>query len=398
MSVWLYYMNTLKMIVCFLTVIVTLNSTTLFANEPNLVKPPLASAKLVFAEEQLIPIDFSPLISTYPQPSFSILNNYTWQLVHVIDDKGQKTSIEVAPPLFMDILPNSLIFHNICRHYRFDFSNTGSGDFPNQMYDSIGLPTSCELTEVATNLSNASFDDEFDPIMSGLKTTLQYGDYHKFGFELLEHKNNSATVALNVDKGKTLVWQGRIKPAAPIFGLTVTTELLNKYQWRLVSAVDIVNGERTPISEFYYPDVPILANFRSDNQDQNVHFDSSCNGVSGKYIVTHDQTLIVGQYPSTDMGCGLKGDRIESKLEQLMYRSNSKLRLSLQKVALETEQDFPRYNLLQTMQTGETLVWQNEPLPERKYLTLESNEETPKTEINTSKAAQPPSNIDVPDE
>lgn len=56
------------------------------------------------------------------------------------------------------------------------------------------------------------------------------------------------------------------------------------------------------------------------------------------------------------------------------------------------------YNLLQTMDTGETLVWQNEPLPEREYLTLENNEKTPETEINTSKSAQSSSNIDMPNE
>ena len=72
------------------------------------------------------------------------------------------------------------------------------------------------------------------------------------------------------------------------------------------------------------------------------------------------------------MGCGETGNRIETALFDLMRNSNSKLTLSLQSKKLELEKletknqtDFPRYNLLQTMATGETLVWQNEEKPQR---------------------------------
>ena len=60
------------------------------------------------------------------------------------------------------------------------------------------------------------------------------------------------------------------------------------------------------------------------------------------------------------MGCGETGNRIESALFKLMQDSSSHLTLSLQSKKPKSGTDFPRYNLLQTMATGETLVWQNE--------------------------------------
>ncbi|MBO6198653.1 MAG: hypothetical protein J6N79_03570 [Psychrobacter sp.] len=49
----------------------------------------------------------------------------------------------------------------------------------------------------------------------------------------------------------------------------------------------------------------------------------------------------------------------------LMRDSSSQLTLSLQpsqptSPTADNQTDMPRYNLLQTMATGETLVWQNE--------------------------------------
>ena len=65
------------------------------------------------------------------------------------------------------------------------------------------------------------------------------------------------------------------------------------------------------------------------------------------------------------MNCGKTGDRIETNLFDLMRNSNSQLTLSLQlsqsiPSIADNQTDMPRYNLLQTMATGETLVWQNE--------------------------------------
>ena len=84
------------------------------------------------------------------------------------------------------------------------------------------------------------------------------------------------------------------------------------------------------------------------------------------------------------MGCGLEGNRVEGTLAELMARSKSKLTLSLQpnKPTSTALDDFVHYNLLQTMETGETLVWQNEPLPVREYLSSGLSSDTDASTFN----------------
>ena len=67
----------------------------------------------------------------------------------------------------------------------------------------------------------------------------------------------------------------------------------------------------------------------------------------------------------TVMGCGITGNRIENELSKLVSNSKSTLSLSLQpSISSESQSkdqtDFPRYNLLQTFDSGETLIWKNE--------------------------------------
>lgn len=344
----------------------TLSLTSSFAAN---VSPPSAVQQVSSINEsssitEILPIRI-PLIvgsqlpeSTYTQPSLTALNRYLWRLTQVTDEQSQTTAIPTDPPLVMDIQPNKLLFYNICNRYRFHFSDRLFSDFPYQMHHSDSLSMSCT--------PNAGNSDETDLVSIGLKSTLQYTDGRGFGFKWLTQTADSATVALKVDQGKTLIWQGDSKPDAPIIGLPITTKLLESYQWHLVSAIDNSNKTSKPIADFYYPDVPISAHFSTNDQRSRVYFDDTCNGVSGGYLLTADQELMIGQHPSTDMGCSIERNRIESKLEKLMHNSTSQLHLSLQPSNQKTE-DFPRYNLLQTMETGETLVWQNTKKPKRSF-------------------------------
>ena len=112
------------------------------------------------------------------------------------------------------------------------------------------------------------------------------------------------------------------------------------------------------MGNFYHPDHPISASFESWPDSQYASFSLGCNGSRAPYFLLNDNSFKVGIIISTVMGCGETGNRIETALFKLMQDSSSKLTLSLQ--LKKSESDFPRYNLLQTTETGETLVWQNE--------------------------------------
>ena len=66
---------------------------------------------------------------------------------------------------------------------------------------------------------------------------------------------------------------------------------------------------------------------------------------------------MIGISPSTLMGCGDLLNGIEDYLDRITHNSSSQLTLSLQQNFLDSQ---PHYKLVQTMDTGETLVWQNE--------------------------------------
>ncbi|GAA0310599.1 META domain-containing protein [Psychrobacter aestuarii] len=165
--------------------------------------------------------------------------------------------------------------------------------------------------------------------------------------------------------------------------LSVSPELLARYEWHLDSAVanhyDAQGKltDREPISDFYHPDYPISfeisydpdrpVSFEVFNQSKNesIYFSSNCNASSAPYVLSKDNTLEVGMIISTMMGCGTTGNRIETALFNFMRSSTSTLTLSYQSKTQHhknsSADDYPRYNLLQTMTTGETLLWQNVP-------------------------------------
>ncbi len=165
-----------------------------------------------------------------------------------------------------------------------------------------------------------------------------------------------------------------VKNALPTHtDLSITNELLERYNWRLVSAVHNTFDDnrkiisRQPISDFYYPNHPISLEFRNSPDGPYVAFNADCNGSSAPYFLLTDNTFKVSNILSSAINCGETGNRIETALFDFMRNSSSQLTLSLQPKKLESKNQtqFPRYNLLQTMESGETLVWQNEEKPQR---------------------------------
>jgi len=151
--------------------------------------------------------------------------------------------------------------------------------------------------------------------------------------------------------------------------LPITKALLEQYHWQLVSALSHAYNDKgqlikAPIGNFYHPDYPISVSFGSSRDSQTVHFSSNCNGSGATYTLLKDNTFRVDSIVSTDMGCGETGNRIENALFTLMNGSSSKLTLRLQpsdKPKTSADQNrYPRYNLLQTMESDDTLLWQNQ--------------------------------------
>lgn len=292
-------------------------------------------------------------------------SGYNWQLSEVTRDDGQLIPIQSTNPIRLAIDPGRLHFYQGCTHDKIDlFSGAPPSSYSSYI---VQLPATC---------TNSSTDDY------NIRTLFEdYGTY-MFGIKLLPTTSLTAQddttaspkrLALTMENGNQLIFTGMAKPLlSPPIGLPISTKLLANYKWHLESAVANHYDEqgklmnREPISDFYHPDYPISASFESWPNNQYVSFSSGCNGSRAPYFLLNDNTFKVGTIISTVMGCGETGNRIESALFDLMRDSSSQLTLSLQpsqpiSTTADNQTDIPRYNLLQTMATGETLVWKNEP-------------------------------------
>ncbi|MBK3394100.1 META domain-containing protein [Psychrobacter sp. M9-54-1] len=298
--------------------------------------------------------------------------HYDWQLAQVINQNGNIVDIENFAPITLAIEPSAVRFYQGCEQYMIDFQSMSAPPYP--YYSHLAkVPTTCHddnNTDTAIKEDNSiqSLFVKYAPV--------------RLNFELLPTSHltsESAPVvtqaatkrlALNIENGNRLIFSGTAKAIPTATGLPITNELLEKYHWTLVSAVSNAydkKGElnRKPLGNFYHPDYPISASFESWPNNQYASFSSGCNGSRAPYFLLNDNTFKVGTIISTVMGCGETGNRIESALFDLMRDSSSQLMLSLQpsqplSPTADNQTDMPRYNLLQTMATGETLIWQNE--------------------------------------
>ena len=304
--------------------------------------------------------------------------HYDWQLAQVINQNGNIVDIENFAPITLAIEPSAVRFYQGCEQYMMDFQSMSAPPYP--YYSHLAkVPTTCNDDNDFDNaLDNKTVITEDNSIQS---LFVKYAPV-RLNFELLPTSHltsESAPVAiqaapkrlaLNIENGNRLIFIGSPKALAAPTGLPITNELLEQYHWTLVSAVSNTydaKGEltRKPLGNFYHPDHPISASFESWPNNQYASFSSGCNGSRAPYFLLNDNTFKVGTIISTVMGCGETGNRIESALFDLMRDSSSQLTLSLQpsqpiSPTADNQTDMPRYNLLQTMATGETLVWQNE--------------------------------------
>ena len=291
--------------------------------------------------------------------------HYNWQLVEVINQNGNIVDIENFAPITLAIEPSAVRFYQGCEQYMLDFHSMSAPPYPYYSHLSKA-PATCNDehdNEITEDKSIQSLFAKHAPVKLNLKLLPTSSSIS----ETITTNTQSAPkrLALNIENGNRLIFKGVAKPLGSSTGLPITNELLEQYHWTLVSAVSNTYDEkgeltRKPLGNFYHPDHPISASFESWSDNQYASFSSGCNGSRSPYFLLNDNTLNVGIIISTVMGCGETGNRIESALFKLMQDSSSHLTLSLQSKKPKSGTDFPRYNLLQTMATGETLVWQNE--------------------------------------
>ena len=292
--------------------------------------------------------------------------HYDWQLAQVINQNDNIVDIADFVPVTLQVEPSSVSFYQGCDHYRMDFHSMSAPPYP--YYSHLGkIPTTCNDDNNPENKEDKNIQSLFAKYIPV-----------KLNFELLptlkgvsiDKQSAPKRLALNIENGNRLIFTGSAKPLVAPTGLPITNELLEQYDWQLVSAVSNIHDEkgqliRKSLGNFYHPNHPISASFESWPDSQYASFSSGCNGSRAPYFLLNDNTFKVGIIISTVMGCGETGNRIETALFKLMQDSSSKLTLSLQpsetiSSSSKNQTDFLKYNLLQTMETGETLVWQNE--------------------------------------
>ena len=293
-------------------------------------------------------------------------SHYQWQLAHVKDQQGNIVNINTANPITLAVAPSSLSLSQGCQHFSIDF---GWMDAPPFEYgsDLRKKPSDCKNTP-QNKISEIN-----------IKALFPKDNILKLDVELLPLAKNllvntqlaPKNLVIKIENGNTLTFDGTPKVFKKPTGLPIDKALLERYDWDLKSAVRNTFDDkgkiisRQSIGHFYHPEFPVSLQFRGYDDSQYASFSSNCNGIGGPYIFMKDYTLLVGSGPQTMMGCGVTGNRIEGELAKLISNSKSTLILSLQPSTSSESQsknqnDVPRYNLLQTMESGETLVWQNE--------------------------------------
>lgn len=293
------------------------------------------------------------------------VNRFDWKLVRRIDNQGIVNDVDTVPPLMLDVRPSNLVFKYDCQRYR--LNHDGYQDYT---YSSYGVTTitqpSCLITDKQAASNIIQYLEQLFPEYGKGRFNLRITSpstqtkSKPFSFlnKLTPKKPTPYELILNV-QDKHLIFEGTLKILRPVKGLPITYEFLKEYQWRLVSAVD---SNKNTIIELSRPDFPVTAYFAYPlyNDEHHVGFSSDCNGVGGSYILTPDNKLLIGSSPQTMMGCSPKREAAEDKIRELEQLSKSQLTLQRLANANPDSSSLPYYLLTQKLETGETLVWQNE--------------------------------------
>ncbi|GAA0310586.1 META domain-containing protein [Psychrobacter aestuarii] len=293
-------------------------------------------------------------------------SHYHWQLSEVKRGDGQPVTAKLTDGIRLDVAPDRLNFYQGCAHSAVMLR-------PNTVVSSFGYQGS--MTEQPASCAAGSTAQA--PSMHIL---LQPMTERPFRLELLTvnaapKTNGNAPaapkrLAIILNNGDQFVFTGAAKTLPKTTGLPLSPELLARFDWHLVSAVRQQydaqgNIDKEPISDFYHPKHPIAFGFDGDTPNSLMTFDKNCNYIFARYFLMENNMLVLGRITQTAMSCGATSDRIETRLFTMMSNSSSMLTLShqppTQDDSSDTVSDYPRYNLQQTMATGETLVWQNTP-------------------------------------
>lgn len=316
-------------------------------------------------------IDDKNWSASTPKPRLlQTITKYEWQLTHVTDENGQTQSFNHKPPLIMQVRPDILLFEEGCHRYQGSFKAMRPLPYPYSLPDIRDLPDNCiAISHSGSDLNKGDIQRALEIVFA------PYSDsYFRFDPVLpsspLFSKKSSKQLALTTDKGKMFIFSGTAMPKRAVSGLTITNEILERYQWHLISATDHTNR---PISQLNHPNVPITASFDIDSYNhsdyqqgafsQSVGFFTGCNGVGGSYALSTNQTLLIGASPSTLMGCGDLINGIEDYLDRIMHNSSSQLTLThpdITSISNISSVPIPGYLLTQELDSGETLIWKNE--------------------------------------
>lgn len=331
------------------------------ANEPlvNQTSIPVESNEIITFPQN----EDNDYIASWKLPELPIerLNRFDWQQVGLIDENNIVTKIESEQSLKLDIRPNNLVFKYDCQRYR--VYHDSYQDYHYTSYDITTItPSSCLIKDqqVAGDISEYLVQ-LFPKYGRGhftfriIPTSDLLPSFHKLAL-----KNQTSHMLVINTQDKQLLFEGKVRTLKPISGLPIDYDFLEKYKWRLVNAVD---SKQENIEEITHSDYPVTANFRSllNNSDEHqAGFYSDCNGVGGSYILTADHMLLIGSAPQTMIGCDTKREAAEDKIRELEQLSKSQLSLKRLSTISTDNSSLPHYLLTQKLETGETLIWQNE--------------------------------------
>ena len=287
-------------------------------------------------------------------------SNYHWQLTQVKDLKDKIININTDPLITLEVAPSSLSLSQGCQHFTINFRWIQAPPFE---YGSV-------LNERPSDCKNAPENKTSE---TNIKALFPDDDTLKLDAELLPLAKNllvntqlaPKNLVIKIENGNTLMFDGTLKVFKNSTGLPIDKALLERYDWKLKSAVRNTFDDkgkiisRQSIGNFYHPEFPVSLRFRGYEDSQYAFFSSTCNGIGGPYILTPDNMLLIGSGPQSMMGCGPKREAAEDKIRELEQLSKSQL--TLQQLSNTNVDDpiLPYYLLTQKLDTGEILIWKN---------------------------------------
>lgn len=284
-----------------------------------------------------------------PQQLLERLTYYNWQLIQVKSATGKTKHFRHDPPLLMDVTPNCLVFSEGCYRYQVFIDDVIAKPYLYSFNNFRTLP--------AQTCQDSDTDDDSSEIRSALERLfVPYGDVG-FNFEVLSASQPQSKIALSINNGTALIFSGKAKLQQSISGIPITHELLQRYNWRLIRATD---ANQNLIDDFHQPDIPITASFANDERGQRFGMSVGQHGSGGSYVLSVNQTLLTQTDPSIAISFGKKQDDIWLKFVGVALKPSQLMLTEQSAPSQNSNQTSPRYLLTQKVETGETLVWENE--------------------------------------